>query len=123
MRRPAVAVLLSALLAIPGVGVLPTPVGAVVTAPDVGVFATTSLAPGLTLTDATISGPNRVTILTANLAEPTLQPTYLNPGTVSATATLTTMANRVGRSPPSTVTSSTSARPERPAGSASPTAR
>jgi len=96
MRRPAVAVLLSALLAIPGVGVLPTPVGAVVTAPDVGVFATTSLAPGLTLTDATISGPNRVTVLTANLAEPTLQPTYLNPGTVSATATLTTMANRVG---------------------------
>ena len=96
MRRPAIAALISVLLAVPGAGVLSAPAGAVATAPDVGVLATTSLAPGLTLTNTTISGPNKVNILTANLAEPTLKPVYLSPGTVGATATLTTQANRVG---------------------------
>ncbi|HEX6686011.1 MAG TPA: phosphodiester glycosidase family protein [Candidatus Limnocylindrales bacterium] len=89
MRRPRFAVLLSALVAFAGLSAAPlvaTPAAA----------ATTSLAPGLTLTDTTISGPNKINILTANLTEPTLKPKYLNPGTVGATATLSTMANRVG---------------------------
>ncbi len=63
---------------------------------DVAALAVTPIAPGLTLTNTSGSGPNQINILTANLAEPTLKPKYLNPGTVGATATLTTMANRVG---------------------------
>ncbi|HZM80599.1 MAG TPA: phosphodiester glycosidase family protein [Candidatus Limnocylindrales bacterium] len=82
MHRSMIAVL----LVLAGLGLVPSPATA----------ATVTLAPGLTLTDTTIAGPNTVDILTANLAEPTLKPRYLNPGTVGATATLTTMANRVG---------------------------
>ncbi|NUT38299.1 MAG: hypothetical protein HOV79_35080 [Hamadaea sp.] len=92
-RRPTLALLLSALLLhVPGV----LPGTATPAAADVGTLAVTSLAPGLTLTDTTISGPNKINILTANLAEPTLKPKYLNPGTVGATATLSSMADRVG---------------------------
>ncbi|MEV0459744.1 phosphodiester glycosidase family protein [Catellatospora methionotrophica] len=101
MRRPAFTVLLTALLALAGTGALPTPATAVpdraaAIAADVGTLATTSLAPGLTLTSTSISGPNQVNILTANLAEPTLTPRYLNPGTVGATTALTVQANRIG---------------------------
>ncbi|GIF98273.1 golvesin C-terminal-like domain-containing protein [Catellatospora citrea] len=108
MRRPAVAVLLSALLTLTGAGALPTPALATAARPPAttaytfapvtgaGTLAVTSLAPGLTLTSTSISGPNQVNILTADLAEPTLKPRYLNPGTVGATAALTTQANRVG---------------------------
>jgi len=96
MRRPAIAVLLSALLTYAGIGSAPTSAGALAAASDVGTLATTALAPGLTLSDTTVSGPNKINILTANLSEPTLKPKYLNPGTVGATATLTTQANRVG---------------------------
>ncbi|MEU8002096.1 phosphodiester glycosidase family protein [Catellatospora sp. NPDC049111] len=96
MRRPALTVLLSALLALTSLGAPPTPALAVATVADAGTLAVTSLAPGLTLTNTSISGPNQVNILTADLAEPTLQPKYLSPGTVGATAALTTQANRVG---------------------------
>ncbi|MFC7241779.1 phosphodiester glycosidase family protein [Catellatospora aurea] len=96
MRRPAVTVLLATLLAFTGLGAPPAPALAVANAADAGTLAVTSLAPGLTLTNTSISGPNQVNILTADLAEPTLKPRYLSPGTVGATAALTTQANRVG---------------------------
>jgi exopolysaccharide biosynthesis protein len=86
MHRSMIAVLLVLAGLGTGVGTAPAPAQA----------ATVTLAPGLTLTDTTIAGPNTVDVLAANLAEPTLKPRYLNPGTVGATATLTTMANRVG---------------------------
>jgi hypothetical protein len=78
--------ILAVLVVVASIGFSPSPATA----------TTVTLAPGLTLTDTTIAGPNTVNILTANLAEPTLKPRYLNPGTVGATATLSTMANRVG---------------------------
>ncbi len=87
MRRPFLLALVSAAVAFGVPGVAPA---------DVGTLATTPLAPGLTLTDTTIAGPNKINILTADLAEPTLKPKYLNPATVGATATLTAQANRVG---------------------------
>ncbi|WP_117210620.1 phosphodiester glycosidase family protein [Allorhizocola rhizosphaerae] len=87
MRRPVLLALLSLTLGLAVPGVAPA---------EVGTLATTTLAPGLTLSNTTASGPNRINILTANLAEPTLKPKYLNPGTVGATATLTTQANRAG---------------------------
>ncbi|HCT75878.1 MAG TPA: hypothetical protein DGG94_10940 [Micromonosporaceae bacterium] len=93
MRRPAFAVLLSALIAFAGIGSVPTYAAAI---HDVGTLATTPIAPGLTLSNTSSAGPNQINVLTANLAEPTLKPKYLNPGTVGATATLTTQANRVG---------------------------
>ncbi|MFD0599087.1 hypothetical protein ACFQZ4_47900 [Catellatospora coxensis] len=96
MRRPAVTVLLSALLALTGLGAPAAPAVAVPAVADAGTLAVTSLAPGLTLTNTSISGPNQVNILTADLNEPTLKPRYLSPGTVGATAALTTQANRVG---------------------------
>ncbi|MBE1491916.1 golvesin C-terminal-like domain-containing protein [Plantactinospora soyae] len=96
MRRPTLAVLLSASIAFVGLGAAPAPAVAVAVGPDVGTLATTALAPGLSLSNTTATGPNRVNILAANLAEPTLKPKYLNPGTVGATATLTSQANRVG---------------------------
>lgn len=96
MRRPTFAFLLTALLAFSGVSAGPSPASAPAVAADAGLLATTSIAPGLTLINTTSSGPNRINILTANLNEPTLKPKYLNPGTVGATTTLTTMANRVG---------------------------
>jgi peptidoglycan hydrolase-like protein with peptidoglycan-binding domain len=74
----------------------PPAAGVDVRAADAGVLATTTLAPGLSLRDTTASGPNTVDILTADLSEPTLKPKYLNPGTIGATATLTTMAARAG---------------------------
>lgn len=61
-----------------------------------GILATTSIAPGLTLTDFSRTGPLRGNILTVNLAEPTLKPRYLNSGAVSGTAVLTQQADRVG---------------------------
>lgn len=96
MRRPTVAILLSTLLTLTGIGAVPASASPAAAPSNVGTLATTSIAPGLTLSNTTVSGPNRINILTANLAEPTLKPTYLNPGTVAATATLTTQANRVG---------------------------
>ncbi|MEV4413167.1 phosphodiester glycosidase family protein [Catellatospora sp. NPDC049609] len=96
MRRPAVALLLSTLIALTGSGVPAAPAGAAAVTSEFGTLATTVLAPGLTLTSTSTSGPNRVNILTADLTEPTLKPRYLNPGTVGATAALTTQANRVG---------------------------
>jgi peptidoglycan hydrolase-like protein with peptidoglycan-binding domain len=57
---------------------------------------TTAIAPGLTLSNVTLSGPNKAYVLTAHLTEPTLKPRYLSPGTVGATATVTTQANRAG---------------------------
>ena len=109
-RRRFAAIPLGAILAVAGAGVLPAPGYAAPAlqspaaapasrpsaAPDVSVLATTQLAPGLTLTDITTSGPNRGNVLTANLAEPTLKPKYINPGTVAATAALTTQASRAG---------------------------
>lgn len=57
--------------------------------------SSTPIASGLTLTEFTGSGPLEGVILTADLAESTLEPTYLYPGTVASTAVLTTQANRV----------------------------
>ncbi|WP_159079101.1 phosphodiester glycosidase family protein [Plantactinospora sp. BC1] len=97
MRRSALAVPLAALVAFVGIGAAnPVPAVAVAADPDIGTLASTSLAPGLSLSTASTSGPNQVNVLTANLSEPTLKPKYLSPGTVGATATLTTQANRVG---------------------------
>ncbi|MDQ7908265.1 phosphodiester glycosidase family protein [Phytohabitans sp. ZYX-F-186] len=114
MRRPLALALLPALLTAAAVGIGPgagyadpvrPPVavspaygGARVeaAAADVGTYAATRLAPGLTLSDFSTTGPNKGAILTADLTEPTLKPKYLNPGTVGATATLTTQANRAG---------------------------
>ncbi|GAA3772013.1 hypothetical protein GCM10022225_69200 [Plantactinospora mayteni] len=97
MRRSALAVPLSALIAFVGIAAAtPAPAVAVVVGSDVGTLATTSLAPGLSLSTSSAAGPNQINVLTANLSEPTLKPKYLNPGTVGATATLTTQANRVG---------------------------
>jgi hypothetical protein len=76
--------------------VAPAPAVAVLAEVQVGALAVTSIAPGLSLSTTSATGPNQINILTANLAEPTLKPKYLNPGTVGATATLTTQANRVG---------------------------
>jgi peptidoglycan hydrolase-like protein with peptidoglycan-binding domain/exopolysaccharide biosynthesis protein len=94
-----VRVLLSAVLALVGVGAVPGAAYAEpadTTAPTAGIFATTRLAPGLTLTDFTTGGPNKGDILTADLSESTLKPKYLNPGTVDSTTALTTQANRAG---------------------------
>ncbi|MEV4755928.1 phosphodiester glycosidase family protein [Micromonospora sp. NPDC049559] len=59
-------------------------------------LATTAIAPGLTLSDVSLSGPVKGKLLTADLAESTLKPKYLNPGTVAATTALTTQAGRAG---------------------------
>ncbi|MDW5324193.1 phosphodiester glycosidase family protein [Plantactinospora sp. KLBMP9567] len=97
MRRSALAVPLSALIAFVGIGAAtPAPAVAVTATSDVGTLATTPLAPGLSLSTTSTGGPNQINVLTANLSEPTLKPKYLNPGTVGATATLTSQANRVG---------------------------
>lgn len=109
MRKPRVAILLCVALTVVGAGLGPSGVGHAVpgdvprlSAPpasavaDVTPLATTTLAPGLSLRDFTASGPVKGNILTADLTEPTLKPRYLNPGTVAATAVLTTQANRVG---------------------------
>lgn len=112
MRRPAVrrlavrrsSVLAGALLvptlalagvaAGPATSVYAKPAGATAVRPLA--TTTTTIAPGLTLSNVTLSGPNKAYVLTAHLTEPTLKPRYLSPGTVGATATVTTQANRAG---------------------------
>lgn len=93
-----------AILLVPALALVGTTAGTATSAhagpaavtPAVQTLATTQIAPGLTLTDVSISGPNQAHVLKANLAEPTLKPRYLSPGTVAATATVTTQANRAG---------------------------
>jgi hypothetical protein len=63
---------------------------------EVTTMADTPIAPGLTLTEFSGSGPVRGAILTADLTEATLEPSYLYPGSVASTSVLTSQVERAG---------------------------
>lgn len=63
---------------------------------EITTMADTAIAPGLTLTEFSGSGPVRGAILEADLTEATLEPTYLSAGSVASTSVLTSQLERVG---------------------------